>query len=89
MGEHQAQVSEQARMIEDLRHELAKMSSATNQAFERERIENNERILRSEDAVKRHIHGVELNLKNELLKRIADFEKVCHFLLLNLKAMYS
>ena len=78
MSEHQTQASEQARMIEDLRHEQAKLSSTTSHIFERERIENNERVLRSEDAVKRHIHGVELNLKNELLKRIADFEKVQH-----------
>ena len=65
-------------MIEDLRHEIVRLSSSTNQAFDKERVEYIERVLKSEDETKRKMHSLELDVKNDLLQRISDFEKVIH-----------
>ncbi|XP_075252835.1 uncharacterized protein LOC142344782 isoform X2 [Convolutriloba macropyga] len=76
LSEEHTQIAEQSRQMEDLRHELIRLSSSTNQTFDRERVEHSERLMKSEDEQKRKMHSLEMEVKNELIQRISDFEKL-------------
>ncbi|XP_075253287.1 uncharacterized protein LOC142345088 [Convolutriloba macropyga] len=84
LSEEHTQIAEQSRQMEDLRHELIRLSSSTNQTFDRERVEHSERLMKSEDEQKRKMHSLEMEVKNELLQRISDFEKY-FFNMINLR----
>ncbi|XP_063725442.1 coiled-coil domain-containing protein 154-like isoform X2 [Symsagittifera roscoffensis] len=76
LSEEHTQIADQSRQMDDLRHELARLSSSTNQAFDRERVEFGERVMKSEEDQKRKLYALEVALKNDLLGRISEFEKM-------------